>query len=43
VLTHVSSRYSDDTSQLLEDALQEFKNVCVADELMVIEIPYRNA
>lgn len=43
VLTHISSRYSDDASQLLEDALQEFKNVCVAEELMVIEIPYRDA
>ena len=42
VLTHISSRYSDDTSQLLEDAKKEFGNVSIATEFMEIEIPYRN-
>jgi len=42
VLTHISSRYSDDTSQLLEDAKKEFGNVCIATEFMEIEIPYRD-
>lgn len=42
VLTHISSRYSDDTTQLLEDAKKEFENVSIATELMEIEIPYRD-
>ena len=42
VLTHISSRYSDDTSQLLEDAKKEFENVSIATEFMEIEIPYRD-
>ena len=41
VLTHISSRYSDDTSQLLKDAKKAFDKVCIATEFMEIEIPYR--
>lgn len=41
VLTHISSRYSEDTSQLLEDAKKEFDNVIIAADFMEIEIPYR--
>ena len=39
VLTHISSRYSEDTGPLLQDAGKVFKNVRVAQELMEIEIP----
>ncbi|MCL7414968.1 MAG: ribonuclease Z [ANME-2 cluster archaeon] len=42
VLTHISPRYSDDTSQLLEDAKEEFENAIIAVEFMEIEIPYRD-
>jgi ribonuclease Z len=41
VVTHISSRYSEDTSQLLEDAKKEFDNVIIATDFMEIEIPYR--
>lgn len=43
VLTHISSRYSEDTSQLLADARLEFENVSIASEFMEIEIPHRDA
>ncbi len=39
VLTHVSSRYSTDTTPLLEDAKKRFENVTVADDFTEIEIP----
>lgn len=42
VLTHISSRYTDDTTPILEDAKKIFKNVTVADDLMEIEVPYRD-
>jgi ribonuclease Z len=41
VLTHISSRYSEDPSQLLKDAKQKFENVTIAADFMEIEIPYR--
>lgn len=41
VLTHISSRYSDDTTQLHEEAKTIFANVIVADDLMEIDVPYR--
>jgi ribonuclease Z len=40
ILTHISSRYSKDTKKLYEDALQNFKNVRIAADLMEIDIPY---
>ncbi len=40
VLTHISSRYSDDASLLLKEARGIFENVVVAEDLMVIEVPY---
>lgn len=39
VLTHVSSRYSNDTAPLLEDAKKQFQNVLVAEDFTEIEIP----
>jgi len=39
VLTHISSRYSEDTGPLLRDAKKVFENVRIAQELMEIEIP----
>lgn len=40
VLTHISSRYSENAQPLLEDAKKIFENVRIAEEFMVIEIPY---
>jgi ribonuclease Z len=40
VLTHISARYSEDTSQLLIDARKIFENTLVAYDLMELEIPY---
>ena len=42
VLTHISSRYTDDTTPILEDAKKIFENVTVADDLMEIEVPYQD-
>lgn len=42
VLTHISSRYTDDTSPIFEDAKKIFENITVAYDLMEIEVPYRN-
>ena len=39
ILTHISSRYSENTKQLLDDAKDVFQNVRIAKELMEIEIP----
>ncbi len=41
VLTHISSRYSDDTTTLLKEASEVFNNVVVAEDLMEIDIPFR--
>jgi len=38
VLTHISSRYSEDTSQLLKEALSIFKSTIVAEDLISLEI-----
>ena len=40
VLTHISSRYSEDPSPLLREARATFKNSHVAKEFMEIVIPY---
>lgn len=41
VLTHISSRYSADAKPLLEEAKKVFENVVVAEELMAVEVSYR--
>jgi ribonuclease Z len=42
VLTHISSRYTDDAGPILDDSKKIFENVIVAEDLMEIEIPYRS-
>jgi ribonuclease Z len=42
ILTHISSRYSDNPTQLLEEARKIFDNVIVAEDLMELDIPYRD-
>lgn len=42
VLTHISSRYSEDTSQLLKDARSIFERSIVAEDLMHLEIRLRD-
>ncbi len=39
ILTHISSRYSESTEPLLQDAKSGFENVKIAEELMEIDIP----
>jgi ribonuclease Z len=41
VLTHISSRYTDDVEPILKDSKKIFENVIVAEDLMELEIPYR--
>lgn len=41
VLTHISSRYSDDVGPLLADARRHFHEVLVAEDLMKIEVKLR--
>lgn len=43
VLTHISSRYSEDSSALLNDARAIFSNSIVAQDLMSIEIRLRDS
>lgn len=42
VLTHISSRYSEDTSPLLRDARSIFERTMVAEDLMTLEIQLRD-
>jgi len=42
VLTHISSRYSEDSSQLLRDARSIFERSIVAEDLMKIELRLRD-
>ncbi|WMW22512.1 ribonuclease Z [Methanolobus mangrovi] len=42
VLTHISSRYSDDASQLFEEAKDIFEKVVVAEDMMELDIPYKD-
>jgi len=42
VLTHISSRYSDDTSQLLKEAKSIFERTIVAEDLMSLEISLKD-
>jgi ribonuclease Z len=41
ILTHISSRYSDDVEPILTDSKKIFGNVTVAEDLMEVEVPYR--
>ncbi len=41
ILTHISSRYTDDVEPILTDSIKIFKNVIVAEDLMEVEVPYR--
>ncbi|WP_292487214.1 ribonuclease Z [Methanohalobium sp.] len=41
VLTHISSRYTEDESPLLNEANEIFENVVIADDLMEIKIQYK--
>lgn len=41
VLTHISSRYTDDADPVLKDSKKVFENVVVAEDLMELEVPYR--
>lgn len=41
ILTHISSRYSEDISGLLEDAKNIFKDVRIAEEFLTIDVLYR--
>lgn len=41
VLTHISSRYTDDAGPVLKDSKKVFENVVVAEDLMELEVPYR--
>jgi ribonuclease Z len=42
VLTHISSRYSEDTSILLKEAKSIFENTIVAEDLMHLEVRLRD-
>lgn len=42
VLTHISSRYSDDVGPLLTDARRHFSDVLVAEDLLKIEVKLRD-
>ncbi|MGC9515883.1 ribonuclease Z, partial [Methanocrinis sp.] len=42
VLTHISSRYSDDVGPLLADARRHFSDVVVAEDLMKVELKLRD-
>jgi ribonuclease Z len=42
ILTHISSRYTDDAEPLLIDSTKIFENVIIAEDLMEIEVPYRS-
>jgi ribonuclease Z len=41
ILTHISSRYTDDVDPILNDSKKIFGNVIVAEDLMEVEVPYR--
>lgn len=42
VLTHISSRYSEDTSRLLDEARSVFERTVVAEDLMSLEVQLRD-
>lgn len=42
VITHISSRYSQDATPLLEEAKKYFDNVTIAYDFLEIDVPYRD-
>lgn len=42
ILTHISTRYSKDHSKLLDEAKEVFEDVTVAEDLMSLEVNYRD-
>jgi ribonuclease Z len=40
-LTHISSRYAEDATPLLEDARRHFKETIIAEDYMEIEVPLK--
>ncbi len=42
ILTHISSRYSEDTTPLLNDARKIFPETSIASDLMRIDVPLRD-
>ncbi|MCX8207471.1 MAG: ribonuclease Z [Methanothrix sp.] len=42
VLTHISSRYSEDTAPLLNDARKVFPETLIASDLMRLDVPLRD-
>jgi ribonuclease Z len=42
VLTHISSRYTDDVSPLLNEAQKVFEKVIIAEDLMEIDVPLKD-
>lgn len=42
ILTHISSRYSEDSSPLFEDARKYFPDVVVSEDFMEVEVPLRD-
>ncbi|AGB48958.1 ribonuclease Z [Methanomethylovorans hollandica DSM 15978] len=42
VLTHISSRYTDDASPLLREAQEVFENVIIAEDMMEMDIPLKD-
>ncbi|MBI4361985.1 MAG: ribonuclease Z [Euryarchaeota archaeon] len=43
ILTHLSTRYTEDPTPLLREAKAVFENSCIAEELMALEIPFRDS
>lgn len=41
MLTHISSRYSEDVAPLLEDARKHFPDVIVAEDFMEVDVPLK--
>jgi ribonuclease Z len=41
ILTHISSRYADDVEPILTDSKKIFENATVAEDLMEVEVPFR--
>lgn len=40
VLTHISSRYSEDATPILNDSKKIFENVIVAEDLLELQVPF---
>lgn len=42
ILTHISSRYTDDASPLLREAQEVFESVMIAEDMMEMDIPVKD-